>query len=260
VSNRVQPSQRDSTNHRPARATPGKAAEPAGQAARPADDDADGGRLLREAVENPGACEIPDEPRPDRPDTDLEIPEERLEPAGDRGQSLTGDPAIMTVKLSKPAPHGWVQLFPDRTLSTVMLGYKPSQDRSPDYYWVAENLRPPVQKHLRQVRAHLVFDVGGDGEAFLWLLPENDRSPYYAAVCKALATGDAFVHDHLFQFEFSTIKVVNVRFRPRGPDDRAAVLPSRSLSKLLYEALGPDRQIRDPGHPIYQAVTTGARL
>jgi hypothetical protein len=252
VAKRASASHTDSNGRAPRRA---RAKSPPGRNAH------DDGELLKEAVANPGSVEIADE-RPVMTDTVVEIPAETLDPPeGVCGQSLSRDANTMVVPLGKPSSHSWVELFADRVLTAVMLPVKQQRDGSPVYYWVAPSLRGLLKRRLRQVQVHLVYDCCGEGDCFLWLIPASEFSPYYAAMSLALAKGDEYLRKNLFQFEYrSDLKKVEVTVRARGIDDPAALLPSRPLTRLLPEALKAERLITSTSHPMYVAMTQGARL
>jgi hypothetical protein len=193
----------------------------------------------------------------------LEIPAASLDPCHDAdGEPLVLDPALMTVTIDRPGPHSWIQMFPGLVLSTVLLPYKPRKDASPDYHYVISELQPSLLRELKQVQVHLVFDASGAGESFLWILPQTEFSPYYNAVARVLANGDTYLRDHLFRFAKAELRKRNcdVRVRDRLPDDLVANLPTRPISRLLPEALKPERIINSTNHPVYVALTAGGRL
>src|SRR5262245_60366222 len=98
----------------------------------------------------------------------LIIPEETLDPsADDGGEPLEADPALMTVKLERPAPHSWVRLFPERSMRTVLLAHQPVQGRSAEYDYIAPELRGLVQQHLKPVIVYLEYD-DSNHHSFLW--------------------------------------------------------------------------------------------
>jgi hypothetical protein len=217
--------------------------------------------LLKQAMDNPGVAEMPEEEiQTDTPPL-LEIPEETGGPDADEsGEDVEQDPALITVPIDRPAPHAWHRLYPDRVWKGVLLAYKPKKTRSAEWYYVTKELRKPVQKDLRPVRVHLVADVSG-GELFLWILPQSDMSPYFNAIMKIFAKGDQYVCEHLFRFPTADLeKGCNPRQKPVGPDDVVPVLPSRPLSVLLPEALRQERQILTTAHPIYQSLTAGGKV
>jgi hypothetical protein len=219
--------------------------------------------LLREALAKPGIAEIPPMQITTQRAPVLEIPAASLDPGqGDDGEPLAIDPALMTVPIDRPGPHSWIQIFPEHMLRTVLLPYKPQKDASPEYHFVIPELQPPVQRDLKQVHVHLVFDASGPGESFLWILPESEFSPYYNAVARVLAKGDTYLRDRLFRFAKAELKKrdCDVRVRRRLPDDPDAVLPSRPISQLLPEALKTERIINTTAHPVYVALTAGGRL
>jgi hypothetical protein len=219
--------------------------------------------LLRDALDRPGIIEIPPSEINQQPAPVLEIPAANLDPdQGDDGEPLVIDPALITVSIDRPGPHSWVQLFPERMLRTVLLAYKPAKDASPEFHYVIPELQRPLQRDLKQVQVHLLFDASGAGECFLWIVPESELSPYHNAVAMVRAKGDAYLHDHLFRFAKAELKKRNcdVRVRPRSPDDPVAVVPSRPLSQLLPEALKAERIVNSTAHPVYAALTAGGRL
>jgi hypothetical protein len=215
---------------------------------------------LEKAVANPGAVEITDEPPRTTPP--VEIPSENLTPsAGFSGQRLEANPATMMAEVSRPGPQSWIALLPDRTLRTVMLAHKPQRNGSPNYLWVAPDLRGQLQKYLKQVCVHLVFDTGGQGEPFLWIVPETAFSPYFAAVSDVLSRGPEFVRKHLFQFVLEAgARRVEIGQREWQDDDPEMVLPSRPVGQLLPEALKAERLILTTDHPVYRALTMGRRM
>jgi hypothetical protein len=219
--------------------------------------------LLQHAVRTPGVVEIPEAIITPKTVPVLEIPEANLDPDLDEsGDPLEQDPALMTVAIDRPGPHSWVQLFPDRVLRTVLLGYKPQKNSNPEYHYVIPELQKGVQKELKQVRVHLIFDTSGPGEAFLWIVPETEFSPYYNSLMLILSKGEAYVKDHLFRFVKADLKKrsCDIRVRDRTPEDLEPILPSRPISQLLPEALKPDRLITATSHPVYASLMSGGRL
>jgi hypothetical protein len=219
--------------------------------------------LLGDALAQPGIAEIPPAEINTQPVPILEIPAANLDPGQeDAGEPLEIDPALMTVTIDRPGPHSWVQLFPERMLRTVLLGYKPQKNGSPDFHYVIPELQRPLQRDMKQVQVHLIFDAGGAGECFLWIVPESEYSPYHNAVAMIRARGDVYLRDHLFRFAKAELKkrTCDVRVRSRSSDDPVAILPSRPISQLLPEALKTDRIISSTAHPVYVVLTAGGRL
>src|SRR5262249_48886369 len=155
--------------------------------------------LLKQSVNNPGSLEVPEIRPVTAPTPVLEILPRDLTPdPGEAGMPLPVDPALMTVTLSRPGPQTWLRLYPERPLRTVLRASKRTRDSSPEYHYVAPALEGMVKKHLRVVNVHLVAEVAGDGEPFLWIVPESDFSPYHNGMAKVLALGTAFIRQHLF--------------------------------------------------------------
>jgi hypothetical protein len=219
--------------------------------------------LLRDAVENPGVKEIPPAaPRPAAAQV-LEIPERPPAPGQENaGEPVAKDPALMTVEIDRPGPHSWVQVFPELALRTPLLPYRSGKSGIPDHHYVDPALEGMLRRHLKPVRVQMVFDVGGGGEAFLWVVPESEWSPYFAALQLVLSKGKAFLDQNLFLFGRSEGRKrgCQVQVRARTPDDPVALLPSRPISQLLPEALGPERWITTTSHPVYVALTAGRAL
>jgi hypothetical protein len=223
--------------------------------------------LLREAVDNPGSVEPPDDEIRERPDGGeevvTEVPERTLDNE-DPGTPLTVPPELMTVRLSKPTPHIFLQLYPDRVLKTALLAYHPTRDSSPEYYHVAEKLEGAVKRHMKNVLVLLVADMNASGEPFLWVVPRSDLSPYYNAISAVLARGDAALKDYVFRFDRPDLKgrakTCPVHLRLRTEEDPKPILPSRRIGVLLFEALGSDRVIRTTDHPVYHSLTSGGTL
>jgi hypothetical protein len=222
---------------------------------------------LREAVEAPGAVEPPAEEIRERPELgeDLapEIGERTLE-NDDPGERITLPPELITVKISRPTPHIFLQFYPDRVLRTALLAYRPSRDSSPEFYFVAEELEKAVSKHLKNVMVLLVSDMDAQGESFLWIVPRSEMSPYYGAISLILGQGEVALKEYVFRVGTPDLKTrtktCSVHRRRRTQDDPAPILPTRKLGVLLYEALGNDRVIKDKDHPVFQTLTAGSAL
>jgi hypothetical protein len=238
----------------------GRKAVPA-EATSPDETPADDGAQLREAMNTPGVVEITETPIEPKAGPVLEIPEASLD-AGEGGDPLDQDPALMSVAIDRPGPHSWVQIFPDKVLRTVLLAYKPDSNGSPEFHYIVPELQKGLQKELKQVRIHLLFDTNGPGVPFLWIVPETNFSPYYNALMLILSKGEAYLRDHLFRFAKAELKAktCDVRVRGRGPDDPQPILPSRPISKLLPEALKQERIITSASHPVYVSLMSGGRL
>jgi hypothetical protein len=219
---------------------------------------------LRAAVDNPGSVEIPETVlTPGAAGPVVEIPSASLDPEdGGGGEPLAVDPAVLSVELSRPGPQSWVQFHPDRIFRTVLLGLKPSANESLVYHYIVSELQKHVREHLKQVQVLLCSDLGGSGEAFLWLVLESPFSPYYNALMQILAKGDAFLAKHAFQIGKADLKKkgCSILFREIDQDDPEVVLPSRPIGQLLPEALKQDRLITSKSHPVFVNLMRGRRL
>jgi hypothetical protein len=219
--------------------------------------------LLKDAVEHPGSKGIPDEAPEVSDKPNVGIPAESLDAGAEvLGEDLDRDPSTMSVGLDRPGPDSWVHMAIDRMLPVLMFPYKRKRTDAPTYYYIDRGqLRDKVQRRLQLVNVHLLFDVGGEGDAFLWVVPTSEFSPYNAAVNRALSRGKQYVAEHLFNFEYvQNTRKVNLRVRLPLDDDAAVVLPTRETGILLEEALGPERYIRDANHSMYRILTAGSRL
>jgi hypothetical protein len=219
---------------------------------------------LSEAISNPGVAEIPEAEMAVGPVRVTEIPAVNLDPeAGDAGEPLAIDPALLTVEIDRPGPHTWLRLAPERTLRTALLAYKATRDASATYYYVIPGLQQPLIGTIKQINALLVYDGAAGGGAFLWVIPESAQSPYFTAVQSVLAKGPDFIAQHEFRFEYRKQRggrgtvAVRVRTVPTGAP--APVLPTRSTSVLLAEALR-DHIICGVDHPVYRSLTAGVQL
>jgi hypothetical protein len=214
---------------------------------------------VRESIDGPSLPEIPERELNPAGGRVTEIGNRVLEDADDGGVPVAIDPAILTVTIQRPTEFSWVKLFPDRMLSTPLLAYKATSDSAPDYYYVVPELEGPVRSYLKQVNVHVVWDAGGAGTAYLWLIPQSTFSPYYNTMQRALALGPQFIESHLFNFGKANLKakICPLKQRDPRPSDPTEVLPSRPVSQLLPEALGADRIITSTDHPIYLAIAAG---
>jgi hypothetical protein len=91
---------------------------------------------------------------------------------------------------------------------------------------------------------------------------ESAYSPYYEAVQKVFRLGPQALAERVFRIESPGRggKTCGVSWDPLTEDMPKPVLPSRDLGILLMEALGPDRYINSPEHPIYQELIRGKKL
>jgi hypothetical protein len=230
---------------------------------QPPADEARDAQLLQEAVNNPGVAEIPEAEVQAGPVQITEIPSVVLDPdSAESGQPLEQNPALMTVPLGKPSPHGWVRAYPDRFLRTVLLAYKPHRDSSPEYHYVIPELQRPLQKELKQVRVYLLSEAAPPGEFFLWIISETEFSPYHNGMMRVLAKGPEFVRSHKFLFGKAELKqrCCPLSFKGLGPDDPDPTPPSRPIPQLLPEALKQERIITSTSHPVYVSLTSGKVL
>src|SRR5262245_60010990 len=95
--------------------------------------------LLREAVETPGSAEPPAGEIRERPELSQDVlPEiaERTLENDDPGEQTSLPPELLTVKISKPTPHIFLQLHANRIFRTALLAYRPSRDNAAEYYHV----------------------------------------------------------------------------------------------------------------------------
>jgi hypothetical protein len=217
---------------------------------------------VRDALANPGVVEIPERKIDPAAVHVTEIGARVLEDADDGGTPVGMDPALIVVPLGRPTEFSWVRLYPARMLSTPLLPYKASPGDPPNYHFIQPELEAPLRQYLRQVNVHLVWDASGPGECFLWLVPQSTYSPYYITLQRALALGPEFVATHLFNFGKANLRAKSCPLKQREPhpNDPIVLLPSRPLSQLLPEALGPDRWITSTSHPVYVALTAGSRV
>jgi hypothetical protein len=223
----------------------------------------DGDGHLAEAVAHPGAVEIPeDRPQPGAGPV-VEIPADEPRPGEkDTGTPLEQDPDLTPVPLGRPNPYSWVQVFPDRQQQVLLLPLPSGGNGPPTLHWVANGLRGSLIRELKLYTVHLLYDVGGAGEPFLWAVPQHEQSPYYNSLSMILAKGPEFLARHLFRIARAELgkRVCEVRVRPRTPDDPLPRLPTRPISQLLPAALGREQLITDTSHPVYVTLTTGGRL
>jgi hypothetical protein len=229
----------------------------------PPADEARDAQLLQEAVNDPGVAEIPEAKAQAGPMQVTEIPSVVLDPdSAESGQPLEQDPALMTVSLGRPSPHGWVRVYPAHFLRTVLLAYKPHRDSSPEYHYVIPELQGPLQKELKQVRVYLLSEAVPAGEFFLWIVGETEFSPYHNGMMRLLAKGPEFVKAHKFLFGRAELKQRScpLSFKALGPDDPDPTPPSRPISLLLPEALRRERIITTTSHPVYLSLTSGKVL
>jgi hypothetical protein len=223
------------------------------------DDMAEAGRLVRESIDGPPLPPIPERELEPGNVRVTEIGERVLEGEDDGGTAVPVDSALLTVSIMRPTEFSWVKLFPKRKMTVPLLPYKSANESIPDHHYVIPELEAPVRTYLKQFDVYLVWDAGGAGTAYLWLVPRSPHSPYYNAVQRALALGDEFVETHLFNFGKANLKTKTCPLKQRDPkpSDPTEVLPSRPLSLLLPEALGPDKIISSTGHPVYVAIAAG---
>jgi hypothetical protein len=144
------------------------------------------------------------------------------------------------------------------------LAHKPGREASAEYYYVVPELEKYVKDDLKNVMVLLVADMNAAAESFLWVVPVSDQSPYYNAVALILKQGKAALEKYVYQVKTADIKsrtkMAPVSHRLRNPNDPIPVLPSRPIGVLLAEALGSDRIIRTPDHPVFVALTSGSKL
>jgi hypothetical protein len=218
---------------------------------------------LKEALADPGGEAVPEVKLTEGPVTVMEVPEATLKPdEEDAGQPLEQDPAIMTVQLGRPTPSTWVQFHPGKSMICDLLAYQASRNSSPEYHFVADaRLAKRFGKRMRQVTAYLCNDAEHPDDVFLWLVTRSEMSPYHNAIASVLGRGEAFIRKHsvLFFDVDMQKKKCSIDHRPLDPD-LEPVLPTRPIGRLLYEALGADRVIKDSNHPIAKKLLGGRRL
>jgi hypothetical protein len=220
---------------------------------------------LDEAVENPGGAEVKPKARKNTKLLD-EIPTSSTR-AGRRGRPLQVSPAVVNVRLDRPGEFSRLLFTRDDVEYFDLLAFQAGRDAPAEYYYVEESLQPAVRQHLRTMCVHLVADLNGRGDYFLFMVPLSDRSPYYCAVQQILSYDDEFLKAHVFS--------VGKAYREKGdsgpmrcdvfvddvgPDDPLPVKPSRPIAKLLAGALGSERIIQDPSHEVYHTLTSRRRL
>jgi hypothetical protein len=255
-------SQTDRTKLQPD-ATPSDPATPASNHVGNGQDGKDA-QLLKEAVANPGAAEVPDAPIQAGDIPVMEVPAADTDPdAGEDGEVLEADPALITTPIEQPSPDIEVLVYPELSLRAQLLKYGADKNDRAEWYFVHRELAPALAHRLRFVRVYLLAELSYLPRCFLWPVLESTRSPYHNCMTtKVLARGDEFVRQHKFLFEAAQKgeKASKVRAILRSPDDPVPTLPTRSIGKLLYEALLPERVINSTAHPVYQKLTAGRAL
>jgi hypothetical protein len=255
-------SQTDRTKLQPD-ATPSDPATPASNHAGNSQADR-GAQMLSEALANPGAAEVPETPIDVGAASVQEVPAADTDPdAGEDGEVLEADPALITTPIEQPSPDIEVLVYPERYLRAQLLKYGADKNDRAEWYFVHRELAPTLAHRLRFVRVYLLAELSYVPRCFLWPVLESTRSPYHNCMTtKVLARGGEFVRQHKFLFETAQKgeKASKVRAIPRSPDDPVPTLPTRSIGKLLYEALLPDRVINSTAHPVFKKLTAGRAL
>jgi hypothetical protein len=186
----------------------------------------------------------------------LVVPREEL--ASDVEVGLELDLGGLVPKVRKPNRREWIALNPASELTTRLLLYKPRPDAiEVEQYYVDPTLRPPIQDELKQVRVLVYWSFQTRTHA-LWIIGVTPDNTWYESQAALLKQPAEF-------FATNAIRVIsdkpNSRYRIRyKPIPSAVVWPETSTNELLGEALGRDRFITSPEHPIYRDLIDGVEI
>jgi hypothetical protein len=229
-------------------------------------DPVDGEELLADAVANPGSCELP----PPLPDSDAptsvdEIPDRDFDDMPGAGSEVPDDPATMSVEMRRsPGTNTWFRIHPRRIWRGLLFAYKEEANRSAELFFVTPALEktPGIREQLVPATAVLCEDLNGVGEAFIWLVPANEMSPYFKAMQKVLAKDatDPGKLKFLVYLPRGERKNCKVKVDYVDANDPHVTLPERSITKLLPEAIGQDHLILHKLHPVFVRQTRGRNI
>ncbi len=187
----------------------------------------------------------------------LTVPREDNGDLADDSQEL--DLAAMQAKkVRKPNRREWIVVNPATELPTKLLLHKPKLDgMDEEHYYVSPNLRQPIGDELKGVRVFQYYSLSTKTHA-LWIVKVSLSNDWYESLAALLKKPAEF-------FAKNAIRIISdkergmyrVKFKPL---DNAVPWPAQSTSELLGEALGANRFITTPDHPVYADLVAGSEL
>ena len=185
----------------------------------------------------------------------LIVPREDIATESDVGEELDLQ-VLQAKKIRKPERREWIALRPESELPTRLLIHKPKPDGfDVEYYYIAQHLRSPIRGELKDVRVFLYYSFKTDNYA-LWVINVTIENSWYESLQTLLNQPPEF-------FSEKAIRVFSEKPRYRikhKPMPGRVEWPTKSTEELFGEALGPERFISTPDHPIYAALVEGVEL
>jgi hypothetical protein len=184
-------------------------------------------------------------------------------PREDLGDEIDDDSeldlaSMVAQKIRKPERREWIALNLASELTTRLLPHKPTANSiEVEYYYVARSLRAAIREELKDVRVFLYYSFITRACA-LWIVKMTIGNSWYESVAPLFGYPAEF-------FASNAIKVMsdkaNSRYRVKGkPIPGPVNWPVKTTEELLGEALGPERFITTPDHPLYRDLIEGVEL
>ncbi len=185
----------------------------------------------------------------------LLVPREDIAAEFDVGQELDLKD-LRAKKIRKPARLEWIALNRNSELPTRLLIHKPDPDSlNVKHFYVAPNLRSPIRGELKDVRVFLYYSFNTDSHA-IWVINVNIENSWYESLQTLLNQPPEFFSENAIRV-FSEKPHYRVKHKPIPG---RVEWPTKSTEELFGEALGPERFITTPDHPIYAALIEGGEL
>ena len=161
-------------------------------------------------------------------------------------------------KIRKPDRREWIVLNRASEFTIRLLIHKPKADGiEVEHYHIAMPLRDPIRDEFKSVRIFLYYSLKTKTYN-LWVLNVTIDNTWYESLAQLFKQPSDF-------FEKNAIRIVsdktNQRYRVKfKPFISEITWPTEEIGVLLAEALGRDRLITSPDHPLYRDLIEGTEL
>jgi hypothetical protein len=187
----------------------------------------------------------------------LVVPREDIAADCDTGEELDLK-ELQSKKIRKPKRSEWIALNRASELPTRLLNHKPKPDGiEVEHYYVAPHLRSLIRGELKEVRVFVYYSFITSSFA-LMVVNVTIGNKWYESMQSLLNQPPKFFAEYAIRILSDRDKdEYRVKFKPMPGN---VVWPTKSTEELFGEALGPERFINTPDHPVYAALIEGEEL
>lgn len=169
-----------------------------------------------------------------------------------------GIAGMLPKRIRKPGRREWIKVRRNSELQTRLLIHRPNPEAMDiEHYYVDKDLRLPIAEELKSVRVFQYYSLSSTSHG-LWVINVNPDNRWYESLNVLLRQDAGF-------FDTNAVRIVSdkaaglyhVKFKPV---DIEVTWPDATTQELLGEALGANRFITTPDHPVYVELTDGKDL